>query len=108
MPTARFPVQHPSVEQFAAAPHLCIALAERVGVTLVNDGPFAHIAAAGGTPVVGLYGPTDPAQLAPTAARLMVLRAQDYGGSDMAMIPAAAVLQAIQRMLWSEGRSRAS
>jgi ADP-heptose:LPS heptosyltransferase len=108
VPTARFPVQHPSVEHLAAAPHLCIALAERVGVTLVNDGPFAHMAAAGGTPIVGLYGPTDPARCAPAGARVAVLRAQDYGGSDLGLIPASAVLQAIQQMLWTEGRSRAS
>jgi ADP-heptose:LPS heptosyltransferase len=108
VPTAHFPLQHPSVEPLAGAPHLCVALAERLGVILANDGAFAHMAAAGGTPVVGLYGPSDPARAAPAASRLTALRAQDYGGSDIALIPASAVLQAIQRMLWREGRSRAS
>jgi ADP-heptose:LPS heptosyltransferase len=108
VPTAHFPLQHPSVEPFNGSPELCIALAERLGVTLANDGALAHMAAAGGTPVVGLYGPSDPARGAPAAGRLTVLRAQDYGGSDIALIPASAVLQAIQQMLWREGRSRAS
>ncbi len=108
VPTARFPVQHPSVEHLAAAPDLCIALAERVGVTVVNDSVFAHLAAAGGTPVVGLYGPTDPARAAPLASRLIVLRAQDHGSTELSAIPAAKVLQAISQALLSEGRSRAS
>jgi ADP-heptose:LPS heptosyltransferase len=108
VPTARFPMQHPSVGALGAAAHLAIALAERLGVTLANDGAFAHIAAAGGTPVVGLYGPTDPAHAAPIASRFVALRAQDHGGSEMALIPAASVLQAIQQMLWAGARSRAS
>lgn len=108
VPTARFPMQHPSVEALHGAPHLGIALTERLGVTLANDGAFAHIAAAGGTPVVGLYGPTDPALVGPIATRFTALRAQDYGGADMTLIPAAPVLQAIQQMLWAGGRSRAS
>ncbi len=108
VPTAYFPVQHPSVTHLQCAPHLCIALAERVGAMLANDGAFAHMAAAGGTPLVGLYGPTDPSHVAPAGARMIALRAQDYGSTDLAQIPATAVLQAIQRMLWSEGRSQAS
>ena len=108
VPTAYFPMQHPSVEHLAAAPHLAIALAERLGALLANDGALAHAAAAGGAPVVGLYGPSDPARAAPAAARVEVLRAQDYGGDDMSLIPASAVLQAIQRTLWREDRSRAS
>ncbi|HUA53117.1 MAG TPA: glycosyltransferase family 9 protein [Candidatus Sulfotelmatobacter sp.] len=108
VPTAHFPMQHPSVEHLGAAPHLAIALAERLGAVLANDGALAHAAAAGGAPVVGLYGPTDPARAAPAVGRVEVLRAQDYGGDDMSLIPASAVLQAIQRMLWREDRSRAS
>src|SRR5581483_5371087 len=97
VPTARFPMQHPSVGALGGAPHLAVALAERLGVTLTNDSVFAHIAAAGGTPVVGLYGPTDPAHQAPIAARFSALRAQDYGAGDMSLIPPSAVLQAIQQ-----------
>jgi ADP-heptose:LPS heptosyltransferase len=108
VPTARFPLQHPSVGGFGGAPHLAIALAERLGVTLANDGAFAHIAAAGGTPVVGLYGPTDPARTAPIASRFIGLRAQDHGGGDIALIPASAVLQAIQQMILAGARARAS
>ena len=108
VPTARFPLQHPSVGALGGAAHLAIALTERLGVTLANDGVFAHIAAAGGTPVVGLYGPTDPALAAPIANRFIALRAQDYGGNETSLIPASAVLQAIQKMLWSGARSRAS
>ncbi|MBV8169436.1 MAG: glycosyltransferase family 9 protein [Alphaproteobacteria bacterium] len=108
VPSARFPVQHASVEHLAAAPDLCIALAERVGVTVVNDGVFAYLAAAAGTPVVGLYGPTDPERTKPLASRLTVLRAQDYGSAELSAIPASKVLQAIAQALVTEGRSRAS
>lgn len=108
VPTARFPMQHPSVSAIGLAPHFCIALAERLGVTVVNDGPISHMVAAAGTPMVGLFGPTDPARATPFGARVVVLRAQSWGGPEMALIPASAVLQAIQKVLWPGDRSRAS
>lgn len=41
-----------------------------------NDSGIAHLAAAVGTPVVVLFGPTDPAQWAPRGPRVQVVRAE--------------------------------
>ena len=78
------------------------------GAACQPDGVFGHLAAAAGTPVVALYGPTDPTRRAPLASRLKVLRAQDHGSTELAAIPASTILQAISQALWTEGRSRAS
>jgi ADP-heptose:LPS heptosyltransferase len=41
-----------------------------------NDSGITHLAAAVGTPVVALFGPTDPATWAPRGQRIRVLRKQ--------------------------------
>ena len=56
-----------------------IALVRRAGVVIAGDTGPLHLAAALGRPVVGLYGPTDPARNGPyrtfgTEARARVLR----------------------------------
>lgn len=51
-----------------------IALARRAAVVVGNDTGPLHLAAALGRPVVGLYGPTDPARNGPYGTRSRVLR----------------------------------
>ena len=55
--------------------------------------------AAADCPMVSLFGPTDPAKFAPTAARLTVIAAQDFGGRTMDAIPVAAVNRALDELL---------
>ncbi|MBI1788500.1 MAG: glycosyltransferase family 9 protein [Acidobacteria bacterium] len=45
----------------------------RARVYIGNDSGIAHLAAAAGTPVVALFGPTDPAVWAPRGPRVRVL-----------------------------------
>ena len=58
-------------------------------VYIGNDSGIAHLAAAVGTPVVVLFGPTDPLVWAPRGDNVRVVRA-----AEMAAIPLAEVLAA--------------
>ena len=51
-----------------------IALTRRVALVIAGDTGPLHLAAALGRPVVGLYGPTDPARNGPYGTRARVLR----------------------------------
>jgi heptosyltransferase III len=60
-----------------------------------NDSGVTHIAAAVGTPVVALFGPTDPALWAPRGSAVRVIRAAEPTTASLAEIPVAAVLRAV-------------
>ena len=76
-----------------------IAVASRLAAAVANDSGAGHMIAAADAPLVSLFGPTPPEKFAPTATRLAVLQAQDYGGGDMAAIPVGAVTEAVDKML---------
>ena len=61
---------HCSVEQL-------IALTRRVALMIAGDTGPLHLASALGRPVVGIYGPTDPARNGPFGTRSRVLRSPD-------------------------------
>ena len=103
VPNARLPLQEAAARGIATSPALTIALAQRLAASLANDSGGGHMLAAGDQPLVSLFGPTDPAKFAPRARHLTVLRAQDFGGNDMAAIPVAAVVAALQSSTTSAG-----
>jgi ADP-heptose:LPS heptosyltransferase len=76
-----------------------IRVASRLAAAVANDSGAGHMIAAADAPLVSLFGPTPPDKFAPTATRLTVLRAQDFGGGDMAAIPIEAVTEAVDKML---------
>jgi heptosyltransferase-2 len=51
-----------------------MALAARCAVMITNDSGSMHIANAVGTPIIALFGPTDPCRTAPLGAPATVLR----------------------------------
>jgi ADP-heptose:LPS heptosyltransferase len=83
-----------------AEPAFAMALGQRLGVAVANCSGIGHILAAGGAPMVSLYGPTDPTKYAPYASALIALRAQDFGPSgNIENIPLDAVSAAVDRQI---------
>jgi ADP-heptose:LPS heptosyltransferase len=75
-----------------------IAQGQRLTLLLANDNGVGHLLGAAGAPVVSLFGPTDPTRWRPMAPANAVVRAQDFGGEDVAAIPAPAVIEAVLAM----------
>lgn len=95
VPSAKLPLQ----DAGSTDPLLTLAVAERLSVAVVNDSGGGHLLAAGGAPLVSLFGPSSPAKFAPLAKRLMIVTAQEFGGSEMTAIPVDAVAAAIETLL---------
>lgn len=95
VPDAKFPLQ----DAGSSDPLLTLALAERLAVAVANDSGGGHLLAAGGVPLISLFGPSSPAKFAPLARRLKLITAQEFGGTEMAEIPTKAVAGAIEAML---------
>lgn len=77
-------------------PPLAIALAARLQTSVANDSGAGHLLAAGGRPLVSLFGHTDARKFEPPYGARRVLRARDFGGTRVADIPVSAVLEAVQ------------
>jgi len=81
-------------------PALAMALARRLSVGVANCSGVGHLLAAGGPPMVSLFGPTRPSKYAPYATDLIALRAQDFGSTgDISAIPLEAVIAAVDRQI---------
>jgi ADP-heptose:LPS heptosyltransferase len=95
VPEARFP--EADNEGPIRGPCLVAALGERLASAVANCSGTGHLLAAGGAPMVSLYGPTRPEKYAPFARALISLKAQDYGSARIDAIPLDAVLAAVER-----------
>ncbi|MGE5504250.1 MAG: glycosyltransferase family 9 protein [Actinomycetota bacterium] len=95
LPQALLPLQATA----RVTPMLTIALGRRLAAAVANDSGTGHMLAAADVPLVSLFGPTPPEKFAPAAARLTVVRAQDFGSAAMDAIPVAAVRAAIDAWL---------
>ena len=62
-----------------AGPSMTAALLAGVSLLVGNDTGTSHLAAAMGTPVLALFGPTDPGTWAPRGPAVRVLRAPGFG-----------------------------
>ena len=80
-------------------PCFVAALGERLSAAVANCSGTGHLLAAGGAPMVSLYGPTRPEKYAPFARSLICLKAQDYGSDRIDAIPLDAVLAAVERQV---------
>ncbi|HLY47370.1 MAG TPA: glycosyltransferase family 9 protein [Stellaceae bacterium] len=96
VPQALFPEQQ---EGGIGGPCLAAALGERLAAAVANCSGPGHLLAAGGAPMVSLFGPTRPEKYAPFARALICLKAQDYGSERIEAIPFDAVAAAVERQL---------
>src|SRR6266446_1832406 len=97
VPQALFPEE--TNEGPIGGPCLVAALGERLSAAVANCSGTGHLLAAGGAPMVSLYGPTRPEKFAPFARALICLKAQDYGSDRIDAIPLDAVLAAVERQV---------
>ena len=107
VPGAQFPACDDGEGHLASA-ELTLALGQQLAAAVVNDTGVAHLLAAADTLLVSLFGPTDPRRWAPHGTGLHIVRAQAFGGHEMATIPVAAVLRAVVDVLAAHARERPS
>jgi ADP-heptose:LPS heptosyltransferase len=105
VPGATFPADHPAVAA-AGGPSLLasVAFAARCVAGVANDCGGGHIIAASGTPLLSLFGPTRPERFRPVAARSALIRAAEFGGTEMAAIPVEPVAAALEALIGGRGR----
>ena len=96
-----------------------VELARRARVVLAGDTGPLHLACAAGTPVVGVFGPTDPARNGPFGPGDITVRRQPLCSpchrrrcpihrGVMAAIPPAEVLAAVERRLAHAAATRSA
>jgi len=98
-PHALLPLQSPEAKSAGASPLLTIALAKRLKVGVANDSGTGHMIAAADIPLISLFGPTPPEKFAPFVSSGQVIKAQDFGGEAMALIPVDFVHRAVGNFL---------
>ena len=92
LPEALFPLQDRCLApDLAASPLYTLAVGQRLAVAVANDCGTAHMLAAVGCRMVSLFGPSSADKFAPLLPDLTILKAQDFGGSEMTRIPLSAV-----------------
>lgn len=89
----------PDLEGALGGPALTVALAGHLHAAVASDAGAAHLLAAGGAPMVSLFGPSNPLKRAPFSRSIVVLRAQDHGSNWVEAIPVAEVVAALERQI---------
>jgi len=99
LPEARFPLQEAAARGIKTGPLLTIALAARMAAAASNDSGGGHLVAAGGVPLVSLWGPTVMEKAPPQTPTLITVLARSYGSTAMEAIPVDAVDEALETLL---------
>lgn len=92
---------------------LVAAILERCAGYVGNDSGISHLAAAVGVPMVGIFGPTDPAVWAPRGRAVTVLRGSSARGvpnrqplQGVEAVPVETVIGALQSIVASPAESQ--
>ncbi len=94
VPEAVFP-EYSADGSLLGGPVLTIALATRLKLAVANDAGAGHLLAAGGRPIVSLFGTTDPKKFESPYAHQTVISALRFGSSHVSAIPVSYVIAAI-------------
>lgn len=97
LPEALYPLQDPRIDK--QSPLLTIALAKKLIAAVANDCGLGHMIATANTPLVTLFGPTTAEKFAPYVSQGLLIKAQDFGGTNMDSIPVDAVIKALTNFL---------
>ena len=76
---AFFPLQETSERSV----YITIALARRADLSIANDGGVGHILASSDSPIISMWGPTDPYKSTPNGKGVHVMYARNYGAPTM-------------------------
>ena len=101
-PEALLPAWHGNeMRREFRSPLQTVALGFRLTAAVTNDCGVAHLLAAAATPLVALFGATNPVKYAPLTPRVTVLSARDFGSDAPDAIPYDAVQAALAAMVAS-------
>jgi ADP-heptose:LPS heptosyltransferase len=81
-----------------AHPFAMVTLGQVLEAAVTNDSGAAHMLAAGGTPLLTLFGYTNPVKYAPLTQRLITLSPSN-GGKDIESISVETAAAALDRLL---------
>jgi ADP-heptose:LPS heptosyltransferase len=104
VPSALFPEADPVDPALRPRPlELAMAIGRRLAVAVANDSGIGHLLGILGTPLVSLFGPTDPARWRPYTTRGVIVRSQQFGSTAMDGIPVEPVFAALSEMIRVSG-----
>jgi len=107
VPSALFPEADPIDPALRPRPlELAMAIGRRLAVAVANDSGIGHLLGILGTPLVSLFGPTDPARWHPYTTTGTIVRSQQFGSDAMDGIPVEPVFAALSEMIRTSGQPR--
>lgn len=95
--TAFFPLQ----ETAEKSVFVTIALARLADLSIANDGGVGHILASSDSPIISMWGPTDPYKSTPNGKGVHVMYARDYGEAKMETLTVDLIYNQAKKMLGS-------
>ncbi len=95
--TAFFPLQ----ETTEKSVFVTIALARLADLSIANDGGVGHILASSDSPIISMWGPTDPYKSTPNGKGVHVMYARDFGEAKMETLTVDLIYNQAKKMLES-------
>jgi ADP-heptose:LPS heptosyltransferase len=98
LPEASFPTGRN--DRILGEVQLSLAIGQRLSAAVTMDTGMGHLLAEAGTPLVSLFGPSNPERWAPRGRRrIHIITARPYGGPEIARIPLTAVSGAVEGLM---------